>query len=151
MDDINIKIVESEQELRDAQEVRKKVFQEEQGIDTVLDFDGKDNEADHVIVYKNNEPIGAARVRLLDENKELAKIERVSVLKEHRKSGTGSQIMEYIHTFLEKRGIKESKLESQEYAKDFYKKLGYKQKGESFEEVGIPHVEMRKKFGEKIK
>ena len=70
-----IKIVESEQELRDAQEVRKKVFQEEQGIGAELDFDGKDNEAEHVIVYLENNPIGTARARYLDDKKELAKIE----------------------------------------------------------------------------
>ncbi|OGI29515.1 MAG: hypothetical protein A2288_01360 [Candidatus Moranbacteria bacterium RIFOXYA12_FULL_44_15] len=142
-----IKIVESEQELRDAQEVRKKVFQEEQGIGAELDFDGKDNEAEHVIVYLENNPIGTARARYLDDKKELAKIERVAVLQEYRKLKIGKLIMDYLHEFLKEKGVKEAKLESQEHAKGFYEKLGYEQKGETFEEVGIPHVKMERKFG----
>ena len=141
-----IKIVENEQELKDAQEVRRRVFQEEQGIDMKLDFDGKDSEAEHIVVYLNGLPIGTARARYLDETKKLAKIERVAVIKEYRGSGLGNRIMDYLHKYLEEKGVEEFKLESQEHAKGFYEKLGYKQEGDSFEEVSIPHVEMRKKL-----
>ena len=55
--------------------------------------------------------------------------------------------MDYLHEFLKEKGVKEAKLESQEHAKGFYEKLGYEQKGETFEEVGIPHVKMERKFG----
>lgn len=138
-----IKIVENERELKDAQEVRRKVFQEEQEINTKLDFDGKDNEAEHIIVYSNILPIGTARARYLDGTKKLAKIERVAVIKEYRGSGLGKKIMDYLHKYLEEKGVEEFKLESQEHAKGFYEKLGYKQNGDAFEEVGIPHIEMR--------
>ena len=151
MPEPTIKMVESEKELKDAQEVRKKVFQDEQGIEAGLDFDGKDNEANHVIVYLENNPIGTARARYLDEDKKTAKIERVAVLKEYRKLGIGKMIMDYLHEFLKENGIKETRLESQEQAKEFYEKLGYEQKGESFEEVGKPHIKMEKKFDFKIK
>ncbi len=151
MDEIIIKIVESDQELKDAQEVRKKVFQEEQKIDTELDFDGKDDVSDHIIVYVENVPTGTARIRYLNEKKETAKIERVAVLKEYRNLKIGNQIMEYLHNFLKEHGIEKAKLESQEHAKGFYEKLGYEQKGEKFEEVGIPHVKMEKNFNLKIK
>jgi predicted GNAT family N-acyltransferase len=146
MSNLAIEIVKSEKELADAKKVRGIVFQEEQGIDSELDFDGKDETSDHIVVYENDTPIGTARIRYLDDKKELAKIERVAVIKEYRKSGIGKIIMDKVHEFLEEKGIQEAKLESQEHAKGFYEKLGYQQKGEAFKEVGIPHVEMRKKL-----
>jgi predicted GNAT family N-acyltransferase len=146
MDDSLIKLVSTEKELKDAMEVRKKVFQEEQGIDEKLDFDGQDKDADHMIVYIDNQPIGTARVRYLDEKREKAKVERVAVLKEYRKLGIGKLIMEYLHDHIDEKGVKEIMLESQEHARGFYENLGYKQEGEVFEEVGIPHVKMVKKL-----
>jgi predicted GNAT family N-acyltransferase len=151
MNDLIIKIVESEKELRDAMEVRKKVFQEEQGIKQEDDFDGEDNKTDHTIAYLENIPIATARIKYLNEEKTIAKIQRVAVLKEKRRLGLGLKVMEHIHNYLDEKGVKESKLESQEHAKGFYEKLGYEQKGEAFEEVGIPHVKMEKKFNLRMK
>lgn len=147
-ENIKIKLVEYDSELENAQSVRIKVFQEEQGISKELDFDGRDKESDNIIVYDNDKPIGVARVRYIQEKeKRIAKVERVAVLPEYRGKGIGRKIMEFIHEYLEKnKEIDEIKLEAQEYAKEFYEKIGYEQKGYTFEEVGKPHVEMRKKL-----
>lgn len=149
MNESLIKIATSEKEIADCMEVRKLVFEVEQGIDSAKDFDGKDEAADHVIVYIDTQPIGTARTRYLDGEKKVAKIERVAVLKEYRKLGIGKLIMEYLHDQMEEKGVKEVTLDSQEYAKGFYENMGYVQKGEPFEEVGIPHVKMIKKLEKK--
>lgn len=44
--------------------------------------------------------------------------------------------------YLKNKGIEKAILNAQEYVKGFYKKLGFKQKGEVFIEAGIPHIRM---------
>lgn len=83
MTKIFIKIIETEKELTDAESIRRQVFQKEQGIAEEIDFDGKDNEADHIIAYFEEKPVGTTRVRYIDDGK-TAKIERTAVLREFR-------------------------------------------------------------------
>lgn len=142
--EIKIKFTDSGKEIEEARFIREKVFQEEQGIERETDFDGMDQNAEHVIVYVDGQPVGTARVRDITDRKKLAKVERVAVLKEYRHLGLGRGIMDYIEDYLRQNGIYEIKLDSQDEAKGFYEKLGYLQKGEPFEEAGKPHVEMRK-------
>jgi len=143
-DNLIIKIAKSEDEINKAKDVRRQVFQLEQGIDSNLDFDGEDDNADHVIVYLDDKPIGTARIRYIE--KDIAKIERVAVLANFRDRKIGAKIMEFISDYLIKKGLKEITLDSQMQVKGFYEKLGYQQKGGLFEEVGIQHIVMVKKL-----
>ena len=139
-DSIKIIKANSEKEIKDAQEVRRKVFTEEQKISPELDLDGEDENSDHFVAYFENEPIGTTRIRYLSN--ELAKIERTSIVSAFRGKNIGKKIMEESISYIKAKGIKEVMLYAQEHAKGFYEKLGFKQKGEIFEEVGIPHIEM---------
>lgn len=144
MDEAKIKIAKNKAEILAAKEVRREVFQIEQGIDPKLDFDGKDEKSDLVVAYSNDEAVGTARIRYIA--KKTAKLERLAVLKAYRKSGIGRKIMDYIISYLQKEGVKDIALDAQEHAKGFYEKIGFKQKGEIFEEAGIPHIEMWKEL-----
>jgi predicted GNAT family N-acyltransferase len=128
-------------DLTDAFMVRKRVFQDEQGVETELDFDGRDDSADHFIAYDAGNAIGAARVIYLDGG---AKIQRVAVLKDYRGKNIGNIIMRAILDFLKYKNINHIYLESQTHAVDFYKKLGFVVVGEEFVEADIPHVKMIK-------
>ena len=125
---ILIKTVKTDKELADAKSVRIEVFQKEQRIAKELDFDDKDNEADHVIAYFDKKPVGTMRIRYVDNDK-IVKIERMAVLQEFRSQNIGGRMMEYA-------------LDAQDHARKFYEKLGFKQEGEVFMEVGIPHIKM---------
>lgn len=142
MENLIIKIAKSEKEIADAKDIRREVFQVEQKIDSKLDFDGKDNEADLIIVYSNDQPIGTGRIRYIESN--MAKIERVSVLSEFRKKRIGEKIMNFIMDYLIEKNVSEIILDAQLQARDFYEKLGYQQKGDIFEEVGKLHIVMVK-------
>ncbi|MBU2219345.1 GNAT family N-acetyltransferase, partial [Patescibacteria group bacterium] len=137
MESIKIKLVKIPQELIDAKDIRRQIFQKEQGISEELDFDGKDKKSHHVVVYYKDRPIGTTRIRYLEDNK-VAKIERTSVLQEFRGKDIGKQIIEYALDFLNKKGIEKVILNAQEHAKGFYEKLGFKQEGEIFKEASIP-------------
>lgn len=140
---LKIKVVETEKELVDAKAVRSQVFQKEQGIAVEVDFDGKDNEADHIIAYFNSRSVGTTRIRYTNGGK-TAKIERTAVLREFRGQNIGKQIIEYALCYLKDKGIEKAILNAQEHAKRFYEKLGFQQEGEIFVEAGIPHVRMFK-------
>jgi predicted GNAT family N-acyltransferase len=61
-----------------------------------------------------------------------------------RRQGTGSRLMQKADAIASQTGAREIVLHAQLTARDFYRRLGYREEGEQFEEAGIPHVAMRK-------
>jgi predicted GNAT family N-acyltransferase len=143
---IEVKIIQDAHQLDAAMEIRKKVFQEEQGIDQSLDFDGKDEHSDHFVAYKEKTAIGTGRLRYSFDGRKIAKVERMAVLKEFRGKGVGRQMIEAMHDYLKSKDVSDIKLDAQEGVKGFYEKMGYEQNGEVFVEVGLPHVQMVKQL-----
>ncbi len=144
MSNIIIKTAELPQELPAIQAIRRLVFQVEQGVEPVLDFDGQDETAEQIIAYLDDQPVGTARIRYLD--KQIAKIERLAVLSTARGQGIGKKIMEKAIEVVAENNIQEVVIYAQEYVKGLYQQLGFQQEGERFEEAGIPHVKMRNKL-----
>jgi len=144
MANLIVKPVETSQELSDAQEVRRQVFTEEQGIKREMDINGLDQNSDHIIAYDKNVPVGTARIRY--KNGIQAKLERIAVLKSYRGQGIGKRIIAASLGLAKTKGASEVILDSQQSAAGFYEKLGFRQEGEPFEEVGIPHIAMTKKL-----
>jgi predicted GNAT family N-acyltransferase len=142
MSGISIKVANSPQELEAIQEIRKTVFQEEQGVDPNLDFDGKDETSVLLIASLNGDFIGTVRVRNLDEK--TAKIERLAVLKIARGYGVGKQLMSEALSIIKSKNIPEVVIHAQEYIKGLHSSLGFDQEGDVFEEAGIRHVKMKK-------
>ncbi|PSB57076.1 GNAT family N-acetyltransferase [filamentous cyanobacterium CCP1] len=122
--------------------IRYTVFHIEQGVALEIDFDGMDETSMHVVAYRGEEPVGTARIRMLNDR--LAKIERVAVLAAYRGQGIGKALMEAAVSYLDCPAVPEIKLNSQVQAKSFYEKLGFKPQGNEFDEAGILHIEMRR-------
>lgn len=132
------------QELFAIQAIRRFVFQGEQGVDPVLDFDGHDETATQLIAYLEQQPVGTARIRYLDNK--TAKIERLAVLSQARGLGIGKKIMQKAIEVVFEKDVQEVLIHAQEYVKGLHEQLGFQQEGERFEEAGIPHVKMRKRL-----
>lgn len=141
MNDLSLKVVSYTEAIAVIQAIRKTVFQIEQGVDAALEWDGQDEQADHIIAYLGEDAVGTARIRYLTGG--VAKIERVAVLVPYRNRGIGKQIMEKAIAFLQAKDISVIKINAQTHVKLFYEKLGFCQAGDEFTEAGIPHVEMR--------
>lgn len=124
------------------QGVRRSVFHIEQGVDPSLDLDGKDETADHILAYIENQPVGTVRVRYLDH--QTAKIERLAVLSEFRGQGIGKRLMEEALNIAANKQINTVVIHAQDYVKSLYLKLGFLPEGERFEEAGISHLKMIK-------
>ena len=144
MSDVIIKVAKLPEEFPAIAKIRKTVFQEEQGIDAALEFDGQDDVCVHLIAYLNGQAVGTARVRHLDD--QAVKIERLAVLSPARGQGIGKKIMEKALDLITDKKIPEVVVHAQVHIKYLYIKLGFIPVGDIFEEAAIPHVEMRKKI-----
>ncbi|MED4455478.1 GNAT family N-acetyltransferase [Metabacillus fastidiosus] len=138
---MEIKIVTTDKQLEDAFNIRKIVFVEEQKVPVEEEIDQFENEADHLVLYDGEKPVGAARFRIVDE---YGKLERICILKDYRNKGAGSLIMEYLEKLASQKGLDKLKLNAQTKAIPFYERFGYKTVSELFMDAGIPHVTMTK-------
>lgn len=132
----------TEEEKQLAFHVRMKVFVEEQGVPRHLELDEFDQEAIHFIVQKDNEVIGAARLREIESG--FGKIERVCILEEFRGLKLGATIMKFIEEYAVEHGWNKLKLNAQVYSIPFYEKLGYTVTSPEFLDAYIPHRVMEK-------
>ncbi|MGE7672243.1 GNAT family N-acetyltransferase [Lysinibacillus sp. NPDC094403] len=137
-----VKIVETTKEHEDAFVVRKQVFVEEQGVPLHLECDAEDASATHFIMYEGNDPVGAARLRSIEDD--AVKIERVCILQDQRGKKLGALIMKEMENHAISINKKKLKLNAQSYAIPFYEKLGYTATSPEFMDAGIPHRAMEK-------
>jgi YbgC/YbaW family acyl-CoA thioester hydrolase len=127
----------------DASKVRTAVFVHEQGIPMEMEWDEADNTAVHAVAY-NGVGQGIATGRLLAPEPGVGKIGRMAVHSALRGSHIGGDILHTLMGAARRRGDSEVMLYAQRSAEGFYQRLGFAPRGEPFEEVGIPHIEMVK-------
>ena len=143
MREIKIKRTNYQDNLEAIKNIRVSVFQKEQGVDPALEFDGYDDHCLHFLAYLDQEPVGTARIRYLDEN--TAKIERLAVLSPARGQGIGTRLTETaIALIKEQKTCQKIVIHAQVYIQELYKKLGFKPVGDRFIEGKILHVKMVK-------
>jgi predicted GNAT family N-acyltransferase len=142
MGELVVKVVSFEEVMQPIQSIRSLVFQQEQGVEAALDFDGLDPSVPHVIAYYADLPVGTARIRQLDER--IAKLERMAVLPNYRGQGIGQKLVQASIQFANHHNISELRLNAQTQARAFYEKLGFAAYGQEFDEAGIAHIAMRK-------
>ncbi len=145
MKQLSVKIAHLPDDWAPIRAIRRAVFQQEQGVEEALEFDGRDDEAVQFLAYLDDRPVGTARIRFLSQS--TAKLERLAVLSDARKQGVGQQIMQTALKFLGEKNISEIRIHAQEPVKEFYQALGFEVEGDRFEEAGIPHFKMSKRLG----
>ena len=134
--------------LKDAFDIRKKVFIYEQNVDPGLELDGLDQQLIHLIGYIDNQPVATARININDA-KTKAKIQRVAVLKEQRGQRLGFKLMEEIERWARETNpsIEVLSLSAQDPAIPFYEKLNYAiTNEEGYLDANIPHHYMEKQI-----
>lgn len=134
----------TEPPLEEALAIRFQVFVEEQGVDPALEVDDYDGVAWHVLARADGEPVGTARLVMLDQQR--AKIGRVAVLPEHRGHGIGTQLVQLLMEYARREGRKEALLDAQLSAMSLYEKLGFEAVGEVFLDADILHRRMTRKL-----
>ena len=124
-----------------AASIRTEVFVQEQGIPVAMEWDDADATAIHAVVY-NGLGQAIATGRLLQHAPGTGKIGRMAVNRVLRGSSLGRELLEVLMAEAGQRGDTEVLLHAQRSAEGFYARLGFAPRGEPFDEVEIPHIEM---------
>lgn len=124
-------------ELYEILKLRVDVFVVEQAC-PYPEIDGIDKEAFHIFGKENGEIGAYARIYKVDGEVHLGRV----IAKERRK-GHGSLILnEAIKAACEKYQAEKIIIEAQTYAKEFYEKVGFKQRSQTFLMDDIEHIKM---------
>ena len=131
----------SRKEIHDLFLLRSEVFVVEQNC-VYQDIDGKDENAEHVLVKKNNKIIAYARV-LQDNDPNVVSIGRIVVSKKERGNTLGGSLLDFIlKKICEKEPKRRIKISAQAHLEKFYKAHGFKTKSNTYMEDGLPHISM---------
>ena len=118
-------------------QVREAVFVREQGVPAVLEWDGKDAGALHLLAEgPGSQPLATAR--LLPDGQ----IGRMAVLARWRGQGIGSRLLEMLLRIARDQAYPQPWLNAQNTAVRFYQRHGFLTQGRPFEEAGISHCRM---------
>ena len=131
---IIVKIITSENNLKIAFSIRKKVFVEEQKVPEDIEWDEFEYSANHVLAYIQDKAAGTARWRQTQKG---VKLERFAVLPEFRSFGVGKNLVQFI--LKELMNSETIYLHAQEHVIKFYEYFGFVKKGCKFFEADIPH------------
>ena len=138
---MDIKIGTHAKIVRAADELRRIVFIDEQGVPEEEIFDGLNLQATHVVVFDGDAPIATARVLPDDAS---WRIGLVAVHKSRRGLHLGEKVMQTAIEYITSNGGKKIVLTAQQEVRGFYEKLGFVQCGEiEVFESGFVLVPMR--------
>ena len=128
----------SKEEVEKIFSLRSEVFIVEQEC-PYQDVDGRDAEADHLLLYKNNILCGYTRIFPKNTYFKEASFGRAVVKKSYRGKGIGDELVKISIEQFEEKTIK---ISAQSYLKSFYSSHGFNPLGEEYLEDGIPHTAM---------
>lgn len=118
--------------------LRETVFVQEQGVPPELEYDGLDEQAQHVLAQVGQQPVGTGRIL------EDGHIGRIAVLREYRGQGIGAKIVQALMEQAAAAGQQRVYLGAQLHATGFYERLGFVSYGDEFMDAGIPHIHMER-------
>jgi predicted GNAT family N-acyltransferase len=110
-----------------ADELRHKVFIDEQGVPEDEVFDGLSGQAVHAVVFDGGALVATARMR---QDGDSWRIGMVAVDKSRRGKHLGEKVMRAAMEYIASHDGREIVLTAQQQAKGFYEKLGFMQCGE---------------------
>lgn len=109
-----------------------------------LDADGLDLQALHLCGYDSSGALCAYLRAFPSSEAATWKVGRVLVRASRRGEGLGKALMGEALKRLSARGVEVIKLSAQAYLERFYLELGFERCGAAFDDVGIPHLPMRR-------
>ena len=119
--------------------IREEVFVEETEIEEEEEYDGMDHLSTHFIAFWEEEAAATARLYRIPGSGKM-RIARLAVRKAFRKKGVGTALLTHLLTKIPKGET--VVIHSLIATIPFFEKIGFQVLGETFEEAGLPHVEM---------
>ncbi len=122
---IRVVIVTNNEQLLHAYAVRSICFMEETGLAARRAFDGNDFQATHIVVYAEDEPIGACRIRWFNG---FAKVERTGFRQAYRNVRVIKQMTDFIFAHIARKGYsKVVTLAKPKYATIWVRMFGFRE------------------------
>ncbi len=108
---------------------------------------------EELLAEKNNLMIGAFEdeqmlgcCMLVEENAETVRLRQMAVVNDIQGKGVGKALMQFAENLARDRGYHTITMHARKNAIPFFEKMGYKKKGDEFEEITIPHFLMVKEL-----
>lgn len=139
--EVSVTVVRSLEDMLRVIAIRNAVYIGEQECPYEEEYDGNDLSATHLLAYLGDEPIGSLRLRFFAD---FAKIERLAIRKEFRKSKAAFQLVRASFKFCQKKGYGRVYAHSQARLVDFWHRFGFQEmkEGRRFVFSDFDYVEM---------
>lgn len=98
----------------------------------------------HMAAYEDDRMLGCCM--LVEEGPQTVRLRQMAVVNDVQGKGIGRALMQFAENLARDRGYKKITMHARKNAVGFYEKMGYKKKGEEFEEITIPHYVMEKEL-----
>jgi predicted GNAT family N-acyltransferase len=135
-------IAPGSREYRAAVDLRDAVLRKPLGLRlSAEDLDSEDHSR-HVACFLGDRLVACLVLRPLEGGD--VRMRQVAVAPDLQRQGIGTELVEFSETLARQAGFQRMILHARESAVKFYKKLGYAELGDEFEEVAIPHWTMAK-------
>lgn len=127
-------------------QLRSAVFVVEQDC-IYQDIDNKDQQAFHVLGFKNNQLIAYSRIFDSGDYFNQPSIGRIVIKQSERNFSYGHDLVDFsIQYILQNFKEKSILISAQLYLEKFYKSHGFNKKGKEYLEDGIPHIKMLRTY-----
>lgn len=143
MNTISVGLIEYDSEqYMESVELRQAVLRTPLGLKFTKENMVNDANELHVAASDGQSIVGILLLRPLSDD--TFKMRQVAVKSNLQSQGIGKQLVEYSETLAKSMGVSTIELNARKVSLDFYLGLNYKQVGEQFLEIGIPHFKMIK-------
>jgi predicted GNAT family N-acyltransferase len=98
----------------------------------------------HMAAYEDDRMLGCCM--LVEEDPQTVRLRQMAVVNDVQGKGIGRALMTFAENLARDRGYKRITMHARKNALGFYEKMGYKKKGNEFQEITIPHYVMEKEL-----
>ncbi|TCZ75038.1 GNAT family N-acetyltransferase [Flaviaesturariibacter aridisoli] len=108
--------------------------------------DELESEKDNILMaaYEDDHILGCCM--LVEEAPDTVRLRQMAVLDDLQGKGIGKALMNFAENIARDRGYKKITMHARKNAQGFYEKMGYRKRGEEFQEITIPHYVMEKQL-----
>ena len=125
-------------------ELRNEILRKPLGL--TFQSDELDREKEDILIatFEEEKMLGCCLLTRVDNK--TTRLRQMAVQNNLQGKGIGATMMNFAENVARDAGFKHIIMNARKTAVGFYEKLGYKVKGNEFEEITIPHVVMEKKL-----